>query len=80
MAHRPLDQDREAGGMSEHTQSEESKEFDAMFLHNFGEENPIPIGARALCGVVSARHGEGVTEPLRVEACPICVALTEGQS
>lgn len=49
-------------------------------LHNFGDLDPIPIGARALCGAVSKRVGPGEVEPLRTGCCPICVALTEGEA
>lgn len=54
----------------------DSEQFDAQFLHNFGPENPISLGARALCGAISTRLGPGETEPLRSECCQICVALT----
>lgn len=60
--------------------SQNQEAIDAEYLHNFGDLDPIPIGARALCGAVSTRLGPGETEPLRVECCPICVALTEGES
>jgi hypothetical protein len=52
-------------------------EFDAQFLHNFGDIDPIPIGAIALCGAISTSTGSGQIEPLKVECCPICVALTQ---
>lgn len=54
-----------------------SEQFDAEFLHNFGPLDPIPEGAVALCGAISTRRERGEIEPLRVEACPICIALTE---
>lgn len=57
-------------------QTEESKEFDEEFLHNFGDADPIPIGATALCGAVSKSKRCGETEPLRTECCPICLSLT----
>lgn len=56
---------------------DEAEEYDSELLHNFGDLDPIPVGARALCGVVSTRHGPGEIKPLRVECCPICVALSE---
>lgn len=52
-------------------------QFDADFLHNFGPEEVIPEGAVALCGAISTREGIGQPEPLRIQCCPICVALTE---
>lgn len=55
----------------------ESEQFDAQWLHNFGPDNPTPIGAVAKCGAVSKSHRAGEIEPLRVECCPICLALTE---
>jgi hypothetical protein len=57
----------------------DAKAFDDQFIHNFGPLDPIPIGARALCGVVSTRKDSGEIEPLRSVCCPICVALTEEQ-
>lgn len=60
------------------TAAQQSDDFDASeFLHNFGPLEPIPIGARAKCGTESKREAPGEEEPLRVECCPICVALTE---
>lgn len=53
-------------------------EFDEQEdLHNFGNLDPIPIGARALCGTVSKRLGAGEQQPPRMECCPICLALSE---
>jgi hypothetical protein len=54
----------------------EALEFDDSFLHNFGDLDPIPVGARALCGALSQRTAPGETEPLRTECCPICFSLT----
>lgn len=54
-----------------------AKEFDGGFLHNFGNLNPIPIGAIALCGAESTNDRPGEIEPERLLCCPICVALTE---
>lgn len=59
------------------TSTIESEQFDAQWLHNFGPDNPTPIGAVAKCGAVSKSHRAGEIEPLRVECCPICLALTE---
>lgn len=61
-------------------QNPEAQKFDEEFLHNFGDLDPIPVGARALCGATSKSDRAGEIEPLRVECCPICVALTEGES
>lgn len=55
---------------------ETSEEWNEL-IHNFGELNPIPVGAVALCGEVSTRNGPGEINPLRVRCCPICLALTE---
>lgn len=51
--------------------------FDAQFIHNFGDLDPIPVGAIAKCGAISTRDEPGETEPLRHKCCPICLALTE---
>ena len=58
-------------------ESAESREFDAAFLHNYGDLDPIPVGARALCGAKSTCDGPGETEPEVTKCCPICLALTE---
>lgn len=55
----------------------EAAAFDTRFLHNFGDLDPIPIGAVALCGAVSTRSGSGEKEPLRRKCCPICLAIIE---
>lgn len=62
------------------TLEEEAQVFDKQFKHNFGELNPIPIGARALCGALSTTDGPGETEILRIDACPICLSLVEAQN
>lgn len=54
----------------------EAQKFDEEFLHNFGDLDPIPVGARALCGAVSTRNGPGEIEPLVTSVCPICLSLT----
>lgn len=61
---------------NETEESVESKQFDAEFLHNYGDLDPIPIGARALCGAVSTKAGYGTITPPASECCPICLALT----
>jgi hypothetical protein len=57
----------------------ESEQFDAQWLHNFGPETPTPIGAVAKCGAVYKKTAAVQFEPLRVECCPICLALTENE-
>lgn len=52
------------------------KAFDE-FLHNFGDLDPIPVGATALCVTVSKRLAPGEVEPYRHLCCPICLALSE---
>jgi len=57
-----------------------AQQFDTRFLHNFGDLDPIPVGAVAICGAVSTREGSGEIEPLRSECCPICLALKEADN
>lgn len=54
----------------------EGQEFDEEFLHNFGDLDPIPIGAIALCGTISKNDRSGTTTPEKDKCCPICLALT----
>lgn len=52
-------------------------EPDDDLLHNFGQEQAITIGARALCGVVSTRDADGETNHDPGRMCPKCLELTE---
>lgn len=49
---------------------------DNELLHNYGPINPIPIGAIALCGIVSTDDGEGDPNPPKEKCCPRCLELT----
>jgi hypothetical protein len=61
--------------MEETQSSDPSEEIDEM-LHNFGDLEPIPEGATALCGIRSKFDGSGKQNPALNECCPICLALT----
>lgn len=54
----------------------EVEEIFQGYLHNFGQQNPIPIWTVALCGAISKNNDPGTPTPELNKCCPICLALT----